>query len=146
MKKRELVIVRGAPGSGKSTYAWDRMSDYRDEDISSDMFEADQFMIDEQGRYKFDPLRLKDCHMRCQQEVCKAMIANTQVIYVCNTFIRKWEADEYYTLAKMWGYEVIVIRCDDQHENDHGVPYYRVNMMRANMEPYDNELVKEPGA
>jgi hypothetical protein len=143
---KELIIVRGAPGSGKSTYAFDRMMDYRDEDISSAMFEADQFMIDEKGLYKFDPLRLKECHNLCQQGVCKAMIANTEVIYVSNTFIRKWEAAAYYTLAEMWGYEVKVIRCDDQYENDHGVPYYRVNMMRSNMEPYDNEIVKALGA
>jgi len=140
--KKELIIVRGAPGSGKSTYALDSMDFNRDRGISSDVFEADQFMVDSQGLYKFDSLRLEECHMKCQQEVCKAMIANTEVIYVSNTFIKRCEGEVYYALAKMWGYEVIVIRSYNRYRNEHGVPQAIVEEMRANMEPYDNEREK----
>ena len=139
---RELILVRGVPGSGKSTYALKCWSDDRSAGLSASVWEADMSMVDERGEYKFDPNRLKHCHQVCQQSVCVDMGWGVERIYVANTFIRKWEADVYYALAKVWGYDVKVIRLEGNFDNVHGVPRDRVNIMKANMEHYEGEVYK----
>ena len=63
-----------------------------------------------------------------------------ETIVVSNTFVRKWEADMYYMLAKLWGYRVVVYRMNNQYGNLHGVPQDKVNIMMANMESYPDEI------
>lgn len=134
-----LYLIRGVPGSGKSTLAMNMSnSDVWGGDTSV-IFEADMFMVNDQGEYHFDPLKLKYCHGRCHQFVNMAMIEKTDHIYVSNTFIKKWEADVYHTLARVWGYDVKVICCEGTYENVHGVPDNKVELMRSNMEPYENQ-------
>lgn len=139
---KELILVRGVPGSGKSTLALDMWSGDRSAGISSTVLEADMFMVDDNGNYKFDGSRLAECHRNCQQFVNLHMMQGTERIYVANTFVKKWEADVYYTLAKVWGYDVKVYRLEGNFENVHGVPADRVNIMRANMETYGGEVYK----
>lgn len=140
--QKELIIIRGVPGSGKSTLALDMWSGDRSAGISAIVLEADMFMVDDDGNYKFDGSRLAECHRKCQQFVNTAMIQCTERIYVANTFVKKWEADVYYTLAKVWGYTVKVYRLEGNFENVHGVPQDRVNIMRSNMEIYEGETYK----
>ena len=62
--KKILYLLRGVPGSGKSTVA---------QNIGGTHFETDKyFMVD--GEYKFDPTKLKQYHQMCQDEVNLAMI------------------------------------------------------------------------
>jgi len=138
---KELILVRGVPGSGKSTLARDMSNGDRSAGIDTTVLEADMWMTDHDGRYKFDGNRLKYCHQMCQQMTCLHMMQGTNRIYVANTFVKKWEADVYYALAKVWGYDVKVILCDGNYANVHGVPQDRVNIMRANMEPYENQTI-----
>lgn len=139
---KELILVRGIPGSGKSTLALDMWSGDRSAGMSATVLEADMWMTDHNGRYKFDGNRLKYCHQMCQQTCCVHMMQGTNRIYVANTFVKKWEADLYYALAKVWGYDVKVYRLEGNFENVHGVPADRVNIMRANMETYEGEVYK----
>jgi hypothetical protein len=114
--------------------------------IRSEVWEADLWMCDEHGDYRFDGTRLAEVHQRCQQMVCLRMAAMREEervrIYVANTFVRKWEADVYRTLAKLWGYDVKVIRLEGNYDNVHGVPQDRVSIMRSNMEVYEGEIYK----
>ena len=130
-----LYLIRGVPGSGKSTLAQKMSSE-----LNINFYEADMWMNDVDGNYKFDPTRLTHCHRKCQQEVCWQMMRGHDVI-VSNTFIKKWEADVYYALAKVWDYEVKVVLCEGNYANVHGVPQDRVNIMRSNMEPYENQTI-----
>lgn len=134
-----LYIVRGVPGSGKSTYAQKMASQWREEDCDASVFEADCFMVKD-GSYKFDPNKLAFAHMMCQRCVNNAMIDGIERIFVANTFVKKWEADVYYALAKVWGYRVVVYRMDNNYGNVHGVPQDKVNIMRSNMEAYPDEI------
>jgi signal recognition particle GTPase len=45
MNEKILYIVRGVPGSGKSTYAQKMASLWREEDCDASVFEADHFMV-----------------------------------------------------------------------------------------------------
>lgn len=136
---KTLYLIRGVPGSGKTTLAR-AMS----EDLKCPHWEADMWMTGDGGQYAYDPSRVADCHNFCQRAVNRDMIVGFHAIIVSNTFIRKWEADVYYALAKLWGYQVKVICCEGNFENVHGVSKDRVNIMRANMEPYSGQTFHNP--
>ena len=132
---KTLYIIRGVPGSGKSTLARRMRAE-----LGAPYYEADMWMVDSDGNYLFDPKRLPYCHQMCQQHVCRDMIEGVSII-VSNTFIRRWEADAYYVLAKIWGYEVKVILCEGGWSNEHGVPPDRVAIMKSNVESYENQKI-----
>ncbi len=59
MNGKILYLLRGLPGAGKSTLA---------KSIGAIYFEADMFFM-EGNEYKFNPLKLKDAHAWCQNQV-----------------------------------------------------------------------------
>ncbi|MFO0201955.1 MAG: AAA family ATPase [Alphaproteobacteria bacterium] len=144
MNEKILYIVRGVPGSGKSTYAKSLMAGK----MSASHWETDMWFMEEveceddcvEEVYKFDPTKLADYHRECQRAVCCDMQDGVETIVVSNTFIRKWEADMYYMLAKLWGYRVVVHRMNNSYDNVHGVPQDKVDIMRCYMEHYPDEI------
>lgn len=129
--KKILYLLRGVPGSGKSTVA---------QNIGGTHFETDKyFMVD--GEYKFDPTKLKQYHQMCQDEVNLAMIQNhtahlNDVIVVSNTFTQEWEMKPYFDLAKTYGYQVFSLIVENRHDglNQHGVPEDKVQIMKDRFE------------
>jgi predicted kinase len=129
--KKILYLLRGVPGSGKSTVA---------QNIGGTHFETDKyFMVD--GEYKFDPTKLKQYHQMCQDEVNLAMIQNhtahlNDVIVVSNTFTQEWEMKPYFDLAKTYGYQVFSLIVENRHGglNQHGVPEDKVQIMKDRFE------------
>lgn len=131
-----LILVRGCPGSGKSTFG-----KYITNGSGSAFFEADQFFVDDMGVYNFDASKLRQAHQWCKNEVEFAMsyghrggyekvpLAN---IVVSNTFTQKWEMDDYYKLAEKYGYTVFSVIVENRHGgvNVHGVPEDKLKIMR----------------
>ena len=114
---KELILVRGISGSGKSTVA--ELIIPRNEVCS-----ADDYFINGKGEYKFDVTKIKEAHQYCQTK-CRLKMANdTPIVVVANTFTREWEMKEYYDLAESFGYRVHSIIVENRHggENVHGVP------------------------
>lgn len=133
---KELILLRGVPGSGKSTTA--KLLGAGGSGTAH--FEADMFFM-EDGEYKFDVTKLRDAHQWCQREVEHAMLLNHTTghnckIIVSNTFTQEWEMDVYYNLAKEWGYRVTSLIVENRHggENVHGVPADKVQVMRDRFE------------
>lgn len=120
-----LYIIRGIPGSGKTTLA-ETMYHYGMADYH---VEADQFMVDVNGQYKFDPSRLKECHQKCQDTVRKILERDMTVV-VSNTFTRKWEMEPYLEMTD----KITVIVCQGQYQNTHGVPDEVVERMKQRFE------------
>jgi len=121
---KELFIIRGLPGSGKTTLA---------RKIANVVCEADQFFY-EFGEYKFDKERLGDAHSFCRDKAERMMKEGIETIAVSNTSIRRWEFEPYERLAEKYGYSVTVIRVDGKHRSTHGVPAEKIEMMRNNWE------------
>lgn len=129
--EKTLYIVRGIPGSGKSTFA---------KTLGGTHFETDEFfMVD--GEYKFDPTKLKEAHRWCQDSVNTAMILNhtaglNNVIVVSNTFTQEWEMEPYFQMADTYGYKVFSVIVENRHGgiNTHGVPEDKLQAMRDRFE------------
>jgi len=132
-----LYVVRGIPGSGKSTFAKQL--------VGSDFLvcEADKFFLDkETGEYKFDPSKIKEAHNYCQNLVetyMKDSLINDQwyrQIAVSNTFTQEWEIKPYFDLAKKYGYIVFSVIVENRHEgkNLHGVPEDKIELMKKRFE------------
>ena len=123
--EKVLYIVRGIPGSGKSTFAKRLVG----EDFL--VCEADKYFIDKKtGEYNFDVTKIKEAHKFCQDTVetyMKDSLVNDQFyreIAVSNTFTQEWEMRPYFELAKNYGYKVFSVVVENRHggTNQHGVP------------------------
>jgi predicted kinase len=129
---KQLYIVRGIPGSGKTTLA--NSLAYS---VGAPVFSADQYFekINPNGEvvdYKFDFTKLGMAHSQCQQKTEDSMRCETPQIYVANTFTTKKEMQPYFTLAKKYGYSVFSIVVENRHgnQNVHNVPADKVQIMK----------------
>ena len=123
---KELFLLRGLPGAGKSTLA---------KSLGGSHMEADKYFMYE-GKYEFDPSKTRDAHEWCQNAVNVWMTNNTEKIVVSNTFTQEWEMDYYFELAKEHGYRVYSLIVENRHGgvNEHGVPTEKVEQMRNRFE------------
>lgn len=129
--EKVLYIVRGIPGSGKSTFA---------KSLGGTHFEADMFFMKD-GEYKFDITKIKDAHKWCQDSVNTAMILNNtaglnKTIIVSNTFTQEWEMKPYFEMAELHGYKVFSIIVENRHGgvNEHNVPEEVLTNMKNRFE------------
>lgn len=128
-----LYIVRGLPGSGKSTFA---------KSLGVFMVEADMFhMVD--GKYNWEPKNVSAAHKWCKRQVYSAMIEGIDVA-VSNTFTQSWEFVNYVDFAKTLGYTVKVYCCKGNFQNVHDVPEDVLEKMKNRFEQYDHETIITP--
>ena len=119
-----LYIVRGIPGSGKSTFA---------KTLGGKHYEADMYFIDPTtGEYKFDGTKIKNAHAWCLDRVKTDMTVAREKIVVSNTFTQEWEIEPYFELAKEFGYKVFSIVVENRHDgiNVHNVPEDKIEQMK----------------
>lgn len=121
-----LYIVRGIPGSGKSTFA---------NSLGCPVFEADMYFMKD-GEYKFEVDKLKLAHNWCKLRVEHSMEDDLPKIAVSNTFTQEWEMKPYYDMAKIYGYTVFSVIVENRHggENVHGVPEDKLKIMKDRFE------------
>lgn len=129
-----LYIVRGLPGSGKSTFATKLA---RDKGIRH--YEADQY-FESDGVYKFDPRKLGAAHQWCWS-VTNAELSKDNSVVVSNTFTQEWELVNYIDTALDAGAKVEVIQCTGEWENIHGVPADKLAIMKSRF--VDNSVIEQ---
>jgi len=128
---KTLYIVRGIPGSGKSTFA---------KSIGGIHIEADQFFM-ENGKYNFDITKIKLAHKYCQNQTeawmkTDGVQVNNDKIVVSNTFTQEWEMEPYFKLAENYGYRTFSLIVENRHGgvNEHDVPEDKLEIMKNRFE------------
>uniref|UniRef100_A0A1I8JUQ3 Smr domain-containing protein n=1 Tax=Anopheles funestus TaxID=62324 RepID=A0A1I8JUQ3_ANOFN len=143
---RVMVLMRGAPGSGKSYLSRtliDRTSggDYRNHIFSAD----DYFMVN--GVYKFQPDAIDSAHRFNQQNVLAKARDGWSPIVVDNTNMQLWEMFEYVKIAAAHGYFLEVLEPTTHWRNNsrslairntHGVPEPKIKNMLQKYEKLTN--------
>jgi adenylate kinase family enzyme len=127
-----LHIVRGLPGSGKSTFAKKLSAQ-----LGCRHFEADMFFTDEQGNYNFDREKLGDAHEWCRDSVVEQIKQGKDVV-VSNTFttsreIMAYLRDQQPFLDVVWfdpTNQVIVYEMTGEYGSVHDVPVEALQRMK----------------
>ncbi len=138
MTTKVLVILRGIPGSGKSTYVQDKYP-------SAVVCSADNY-FSRSGEYKFDPRLLGRAHGKCRADCKAAMERKEKIIIVDNTNTKWSEFKPYRGLAKTFDYitKVVRINCSVEtafERNIHSVPLESIRRMAGKMKPWPGEEV-----
>ena len=126
-----LYIIRGVSGSGKTTLA---------HKLTDEVHSADDWFVNPEvpGEYNFNPNELRSAHSNCLEMVCDAMRRGIEAVAVANTFSQAWEAQQYFTAAREYGYSPFVVECQNSFDNVHGVPEQTIQNMLDRWEPLNN--------
>ena len=124
--KKSLVIVRGVPGAGKSTFA--ELISGGDTDI---ICTADDYFMQD-GEYKWDAAKLGEAHKSCQEKCESLMQKSARLVIVANTSVRGQDFEPYMKLAEQYGYQTFSVIVENRHGNDnvHNVPDDKVESMK----------------
>lgn len=114
-----LILLRGLPGSGKTTLA-----KILSENNTYPVFSVDDYFTNETtAEYIFN---FKDNHLaykQCEELTEDAMKQQIPKIFVHNTFTMDWELEPYFKLASELNYTLFVVTVENyhHHKNTHEV-------------------------
>lgn len=117
-----LYIIRGVPGSGKTTLGNKLAPEYN--------FAADDYF----KNIKWSPKLLEEAHRDCQNNVEMAMMTGIETVAVSNTFIHQWEIEPYRKMAEKYNYDIIEIIMKSNFKSIHNVPMEKVVKMKKEFE------------
>ncbi|XP_077154368.1 NEDD4-binding protein 2-like 1 [Ranitomeya variabilis] len=133
---KHIYLLRGLPGSGKSSLARKLKRDFP----SALVFSTDDYFITEDGSYIYDPDLLQDAHKWNQKRARKAMSRGRTPIIIDNTNIMAWHMKPYAVMALENGYQVIFLEPNTHwkfnvrelaRKNSHGVPSDKIQRMKT---------------
>lgn len=130
-----VYILRGVPGSGKSTFAKNIDTD------TAVICSADDFFVGEDGVYRFDASKISQAHKECFLKFVRAVNDGKKTIVIDNTNCTNIEVAPYVTYAEAMGHTATIIAItktppeECAARNVHGVPEATVmRMYRTLME------------
>lgn len=121
--EKSLIIVRGLPGSGKSTFA----ELFGDAHVCT----ADDYHMTG-DKYDWKPENVPMAHLKCQEKCEKLMKIGSPRIIIANTSTTVDEMAPYNTLASKYGYRVFSVIVENRHGgiNIHNVPPTTIQKMK----------------
>ena len=121
----KLTLIRGLPGSGKSTMARKIAAETGAMHVEADMW------VDYSQRRNPDKLGMA-------HDICKARANHTLMIggsvVVSNTFTQQWEMQPYLDMARKYGAQIEIITATGDYGSIHNVPDNVIQAMRERWE------------
>lgn len=114
-----MIIVRGLPGSGKTTLA---------KSLRGVLVEADQYHTNSDGIYRYDGTKAGKAHKWCLEETERLLREGKDVV-VANVFEQRWQLRPYFELGEKLGVQVTSIRTTGEFKSNHSVPSWIVDGM-----------------
>ncbi|XP_038674354.1 NEDD4-binding protein 2-like 1 isoform X2 [Scyliorhinus canicula] len=136
--RKRLYLLRGLPGSGKTTLARQLKNQFRGGVILS----TDDYFIRQDGSYFFEKYLLNEAHEWNHERARTAMRQGKSPIIIDNTNIEAWEMKPYVNMAREHGYEVTFqephtswkFDIGNLTRNTHGVPRKKIEQMKERYE------------
>lgn len=122
---KTLYIIRGLPGSGKTTLA--------NKFAPAANACADDYFTSAQG-YQFDAGKLTEAHEDCLARIREYLRQGIDEVAVHNTFVLHEHVAPYIVLAREFGYYYNILICRSHFGNVHGVPPDVIRRMRRDFE------------
>jgi len=130
--EKTLIILRGIPGCGKSTFA--RMI----ADEPGCICTADDYFM-KNGQYLWEPSQLGAAHSACVAKCERLMQMQVANVILANTSTTQKEMNPYYEIAQKYDYKVFSLIVENRHGgiNEHNVPEASLQKMK---ERFDIQL------
>jgi len=120
----KLILIRGLPGSGKSSLAKTEYPGYV-------LLEPDMYLIDADGVYRYEPSLIEKAREWCLWKT-RMILDDDQKVVVTGTFVQIDEIQPYLDL----GVPTEVIEAKGQFKNVHGIPDYVIEEMESQWEHF----------
>ena len=133
-RQQILYLVRGLPGSGKSSFVKYQLH------ALTNHYEADMFFSNNpENEYRFDRSLLGEAHVWCQ-EITSHSLSSGFDTWVSNTFTTKKELKPYFDIAKETDSAIVVMTMNGSFKNVHDVPSDVLQKMKNRFEHDISEL------
>lgn len=125
----EMIIMRGLPGSGKST----KVKELLERNPGMVVCSADDYFMKD-GVYTFNARQIGKAHEACFKKAMDAVL-NGKMVVIDNTNTQKWEYERYQKLGEANHYWVSFIEMPHEDpeilakRNTHGVPLESIKKM-----------------
>lgn len=108
-----LILLRGLPGSGKTTLAKELS-----EKGKYPVFSVDDYFTDSKtGNYNFEFDKNHLAYKQCEESTKQGMQNGVSKIFIDNVFSLEWELEPYFKLASQFKYQIFVLTVENRHKN-----------------------------
>ncbi len=113
LNTHSLILLRGLPGSGKTTLA-----KLLSENNKYPVFSVDDYFTNsETGEYVFKFEENYLAYKACEENTENEMYMKTRKVIIHNTFTLDWELEPYFKLAEKYDYQLFIVTVENYHKN-----------------------------